>query len=314
MNEPEHRSEDDSEYEYDDTETETFFVDIDLSSLNSNLKSNLAGPPKPVTPAKRKISNSGPPTPGPDEPGLEAAESGAEGGRLRGSTQEPHETPPRNGEDDENAHLPSPSSRVQILDLTTVNPIISYQGQVYSCTWADMVGTNMFFTHPGILDAAEVLQSTDDYDLIGMSRIKLVGQAAKMLKKEKPSKEAGIDGPHVNGQAGAGGEIPNGRHDQDQVKKQASFLEKLMQVKRQRGETDVVRTFVDEKTVSVDLALVHESHRDEIQDLNEQVVRGNPDALARLQEIYSQSDGKAPQTQVSPESPSKAHDGADITI
>ncbi|OQU94632.1 hypothetical protein CLAIMM_00965 [Cladophialophora immunda] len=295
MNEPEHRSEDDSEYEYDDTETETFFVDIDLSSLNSNLKSNLAGPPKPVTPAKRKISNSGPPTPGPDEPGLEAAESGAEGGRLRGSTQEPHETPPRNGEDDENAHLPSPSSRVQILDLTTVNPIISYQARC-------------------ILDAAEVLQSTDDYDLIGMSRIKLVGQAAKMLKKEKPSKEAGIDGPHVNGQAGAGGEIPNGRHDQDQVKKQASFLEKLMQVKRQRGETDVVRTFVDEKTVSVDLALVHESHRDEIQDLNEQVVRGNPDALARLQEIYSQSDGKAPQTQVSPESPSKAHDGADITI
>ncbi|KIX98417.1 uncharacterized protein Z520_05718 [Fonsecaea multimorphosa CBS 102226] len=323
MDLPKHPVDDDSEYEYDETETETFFVDIDLSSLNSNIKSNPSAPPKPVTPAKRKRPNSSPPTPGPgpDEPGAgaEAADSAA-AGEGRGSTQEPqelHETPSQNGEDigeDADAHLPSPS-RVQILDLATVNPIISYQGQVYSCMWADMVGTNMFFTHPGMLDAAEVLRSTDDYDLIGVSRIKLVGHTAKMLKKEKPTKEARTDDQLVsNGQAGVSGEVSEARHGQDQTKKQASFLEKLIQVKRQRGESDIVRTFVDEKTAALNVARVHESHRDEIQDLNVQVLGGNPDALVRLQQIYSQSDGKASQMQESSERPVEAHDEADITI
>ncbi|KIW99182.1 uncharacterized protein Z519_00845 [Cladophialophora bantiana CBS 173.52] len=314
MNHPENPLEDDSEYEYDDTETETFFVDIDLSSLNANIKSNLPVPPKPVTPAKRKISNPDPDTPaGPDEPGPDAAvESGAED--AQGSTQkQPHDTPPGNGEDDENAHLPAPS-RVQILDLETVNPIISYQGQVYSCMWSDMVGTNMFFTHPGSLDAAEVLQSTDDYDLISMSRIKLVSQAAKMLKKEKPTKEAGMDDQVVNDQAGGSNETSEARSAEDQMRKQASFLEKLMEIKRQRGETDAVRTFVDEKTASVDLALVHESHRDEIQDLNAKVVRGDADALARLQEIYSHSDGRASHIRESSERSPEAHDEANITM
>ncbi|OAP62058.1 hypothetical protein AYL99_04261 [Fonsecaea erecta] len=303
MNPPEHISEEDFEYEYDDIETETFFVDIDLSSLNSNIKSHLPVPLKPVTPAKRKRPDSGTPAPGPDDPVggggggcLEAAEPGAGEGRDY-STQEPHQTPSRNEQDDnddENAHLPAPS-RVQILDLATLNPIISYQAKC-------------------VLDGADVLRSTDEYDLIGLSRIKLVGQAAKMLKKEKPAEETRIDDPLVSAQAGASGELAQARHDQDQASKQASFLEKLMQVKRQRGETDLVRTFVDERTASVDLARVHESHRDEIQELNVQVLRGNPDALVRLQEIYSQSDGKASQIPESSERPAEAHDEADITM
>ncbi|KIW80169.1 hypothetical protein Z517_06784 [Fonsecaea pedrosoi CBS 271.37] len=310
MDQHQHSLEDDFEYEYDDAETETFLVDIDLSSWNSNIKSNVPVPPKPVTPAKRKLTNSGPPTPGPDEPGaIEFTESGAE------DAQEPRETPSRiNRHGDDDTHLPSPS-HLQILDLATANPIISYQGQVYSCMWADMVGTNMFFTHTGVLDAAEVLRSTDDYDLIGMSRIKLVGQAAKLLKKEKSSKGAGPDGQAVNNPAGASGEVPQAQHRQDdQMRKQAAFLEKLVKVKRDRGETDVVRTFVDDNVASVDSAAVHETQRGDIQDPNEQVVQATPDTRSTLEEIYSQSDSKAPQMHESSERLPEAHDEADITI
>ena len=86
-----------------------------------------------------------------------------------------------------------------------------------------------------------------------------------------------------------------------------------MEIKRQRGETDIVRTYVDDQIASADPKKVHESHRLEIQALNARVVRGDANALARLQEVYSQPDeeGSEPETLQRAEEP---HNEANETM
>ncbi|KAI9876967.1 MAG: hypothetical protein M1823_007181, partial [Watsoniomyces obsoletus] len=129
--------------------------------------------------------------------------------------------------------LQQPPSSVQLLDLDTKNPIISFKNEIYECTWTDMIGTNMFFSEPGVVSATEVTQSNKDYAVLGTSRIKLLGDHAKLLKpdmrKRKLSKIAREDA-----------ELPNaigGSAAQNKNSKQADFLESVMAVKRRRRET-----------------------------------------------------------------------------
>ncbi|KAJ9613920.1 hypothetical protein H2200_002056 [Cladophialophora chaetospira] len=232
---------DEYEYEYEDNETEVFFVDIDLSSLNPPIKSK-----QPLTPAKRKADGSPTRTPDYEEARLDSADEPADAAHAT-RLQEPQQTPARMTENDQGAPLHFPS-RVQILDLSSVNPIVSYQGQVFGCTWADMVGTNMFFTQPGMSDDAETLRSTADYDLFGTSRIKLVGHRAKMTKKS--AEESGLNGESADQQPV---ESQDAEDPRDQAReKQISFLEKLKEIKRQRREADVVQTSLNQGMVTAD--------------------------------------------------------------
>ena len=298
-------TEDEYEYDYDDVKTEvglhdaenltsiskstfpcltlleqTFFVDIDLSSLNYGFRPINSTLPKRMTPAKRKLDESTTQTP-------DAVERGGEHTTL---TQEPQEapTPARTAENDQDAAIAFPS-RAQILDLNSVNPIVSYQGQVFSCTWTDMVGTNMFFSSPDLTDPDDALRSTEDYNLIGTSRIKLVGHQAKVTKKD--TKATDREGDIMNSQSVDSHQNNNSPNDGDHARQQqASFLEKIMEIQRNRGETDPIRAYVDDQIASADQRKVLTSHREEIQALNARVIRGDADALARLQEIYSQPD------------------------
>lgn len=240
-----------------------------------------------MTPAKRNIDSSTVQPLDPDESSPSAATP----------LQELERTPSRNAASRQHPFLTS-SSRVQILDLNSANPIISYQGQVFSCTWNDVVGTNMFFTPPGESNPVDTIRSTNDYDLIALSRIKLAGQLAKVTVK-KVTRETEQDAHATNDPASDKSltyELQD--HGSRNKAKQASFLQKLMEAKQRRGETDVTRTYIDDTIASADLATVHRLHRNEIQALNLRVVSGDADALARLQEIYSQSDENGSNSQV----------------
>lgn len=270
-------SQDEYEYEYDEVETEVgfasnrdtrlhidlslrsgqeFYVDVDLSSLNPEIRSSDPAAPKPVTPAKRKVDESTSGRPDRDEAHLDSADHAANGPRT--PLQEPQQTPARNTDSDPDALLHFPS-RVQILDLPSINPIISYQGQVFSCTWTDMVGTNMFFTQPGMSEDAETLRSTADYDLLGTSRIKLVGHKPKMTKK-------GAVEPEVSGDIATRQQIKTNDNQSDQDprdrlrEKQASFLEKLKEIKRQRGEPGIDEAPVNQDSAETDQNETQESH------------------------------------------------------
>ncbi|EXJ93096.1 hypothetical protein A1O3_01652 [Capronia epimyces CBS 606.96] len=308
--------EDEYEYEYDDTETETFLVDLDLSSLNPITKLNVPGAPRPVVPAKRPLDISDPPTPDQNVPGAYTADPIEDEDR---DLQEQRITPSGNAEDNDDDDGVSPfSTNVQILDLNSENPVISYLDQVYSCTWTDLVGTSMFFTNPGLSNPAVTLLSTDDYDLIGTSRIKLVGDRATVSRKAGSKGEVHPESVYAEGQSPQAEDEPRGRSlgsllrtnpkTNVQIKKQAAFLEKLMDLKRQRGEEDVVRAYVDETIASSDTPSVVQPMQSEVEELNQRLVKGDAAVLARLQEIYSHTADQDSEPGGATESPQEKHD------
>jgi predicted transcriptional regulator len=66
----------------------------------------------------------------------------------------------------------------------------------------------------------------------------------------------------------------------------------MMDLKRQRGERDIVRAYVDEQSASIANAEAHGAIREEMDELNRRVIKGDAEALARLQEIYSRIESK----------------------
>lgn len=216
----------------------------------------------------------------------------------------------------------SQAGDIQILDLSGQNPIISYQNQVYYCTWSDMVGTAMFFSKHEAKLEEEALLSTDNFHLINTSRIKLIGQKAKAV--EKPGKKRRrqldhdlsnaifMDDEYDNGisllDGKSLGEIRTSNPSVNaDIKRQAAFLEKLMNVKRAKGESDNVRTVFTQRKAAPKVARPQgtsdspapqrkdfPSLEKEIQELNRLVVRGDASALKRLQDIYSSMEDDAP--------------------
>jgi TFIIIC subunit triple barrel domain len=202
---------DEYEYQYDDIQTETVLVDLDLTSLNGVTKSSKG---------KKSLNNG---------TQVDAAPS-------KGSDDDPAPTPNAKTKTSQkrDTKLQQPLGSVQLLDLDTESPIISFNNEIYECTWTDMIGTNIFFSEPGVVSAMEATQSNKDYALLGTSRIKLLGNHAKLLKpdmrKRKLSKTAGEDTELPDAIAGSAA--------QNKTSKQADFLESVMAVKRRRRETD----------------------------------------------------------------------------
>lgn len=207
---------------------------------------------------------------------------------------------------------PQPSNEIQILELESYNPVISFQNEVYSCTWSDMVGTNMFFSEHGEETEIDVLRSTEEYDLLSTSRIKLIGRKAKLTNK--PGRKGGYenivsdleDEKDIRPGKGFGSLRSSNPVVNRERRKQAKFLENLMDAKRAKGQTDNVRTVYNTSRVphrEIGGTFTQQGGQaslQEIEELNRRVVRGDATALRRLQMIYSepdeqQGDGGVPQ-------------------
>ena len=204
---------------------------------------------------------------------------------------------------------------IQILDLHGEHPVISYQNQIYHCTWSDLIGTAMFFSKAETITDQETMLSTGDFQLLNTSRIKLIGQKAKLTGKpgrkrrreqldedSSDSVHAGIlhdeDASMTSGKSLGEIRTSNPKINAG-IKRQAAFLEKLMEVKRAKGESDNVRTVFRQtqgtkiiQPPDVDTGGTRQrqeflSISKEIEALNRRVVRGDASALMRLQDIYS---------------------------
>lgn len=316
-------------------------MDLDLSTLNGIIQSSTSGTRKTLNVPKRVTARRS--LPQGDQDG-EAAQGREQVDDWDEPTPEPSATPDQNGRndggDDESDAEVSGRENVQILDFHTHNPIVSYQGHLYSCTWTDMIGTNMFFTRHRQPASLSPWRSTKDCNLLGTSRIKLVGRRAKTIRKpqsKKRSREEDNDDhvDEVNEQPQALGEnageisrSPEGRSlggfvrsnpkTNIEIKKQARFLEQLMDVKEKLGETDNVRTVVNHHMAAVD-ARLHATREPEfltkVAELNRKVVKGDAEALAQLQDMYSQRQDASnePETapDTAPESPSEPSSRSD---
>ena len=215
----------------------------------------------------------------------------AQDGGTAAASQEPSVVP-RNGAEDENP----PGNGIQILDLHTSNPIVSHEGQVFSCTWTDTIGTTMFFSQPRDTSLYDPEISTNDFDMIGMTRVKLVGRETKVTPIPQNVREKVPDAnPERPGQSLGTIKRSNAKVNAD-LRKQANFLEQLMNIKKNRGEEDNVHMVMNNKIAKslADGKLKFNTQRrgEEIEGLNRKVVRGDAEALRKLEQIYLGQDNE----------------------
>lgn len=126
--------------------------------------------------------------------------------------------------------------RLQILDLHTINPLVSYRGQLYSCRWASPLGTDLLFVDKRLAanKDADALRSFQSYNLLGASVAKLLASDANLRPRTGPPFKVGRPPVYSDGKI----KLPLGATPTQ--KNQKDFIEKLNAVKRRKGEGDKV--------------------------------------------------------------------------
>lgn len=255
-----------------------FLVDLDLTTVNRTIRSTTANRHKRLNDISDKPSSNK---------------------RRKVNTKDDQTNTPTQStsvlQDDANIENVRQQRSLQILDLHTSNPIVSYGGQVFSCSWTDMIGTTMFFGQPRETAFYEAELQTSDFDMIGTSRIKLVGTAAKVTPIPQNGKESKqTDTPARPGQSLGTIRRTNAKLNAD-LRKQASFLEQLMNIKKNRGEQDNVYVAMNgsiSKAVAAGKAKTNIQGRNkEIEELNRKAVKGDAEALQKIEQIYLGQDG-----------------------
>lgn len=209
---------------------------------------------------------------------------------------------------------------MQILGLHTRNPIVSYQNQIFSCSWADQIGTELLFTHPELAPAPEPepepdsepraaqitpLKHTKDFDLLAANSVKILGRKANLISSAGPAGTVPAD-PSTTSSAdgvtsGLGGASTPGPPPPPTRRtgpasnntNQARFLDRLISLKQAKGETDPVRkVFSLKRTQNLEDRFRGWVQTDEqlaeISRLNDAATQGNTDAIAQLEHLYAQ--------------------------
>lgn len=142
---------------------------------------------------------------------------------------------------------PEEQDRIQIVGLHDNNPIVSYQGQIYSCQWASTIGTDLLFTKaPEDQDdrMAEPLRKLGSFDMIGASSARLVATTAKLRPRSGRSKRQQQNHTFAPIQDAESMDVVKFPVPEDATrgqKRQAGFLEQLSAVKARLGEKDKIR-------------------------------------------------------------------------
>ena len=146
--------------------------------------------------------------------------------------------------------LSGPEDRIQILDLHTQNPIVSYRNQMYSCEWTSTLGTDLLLTTPTPDFSHPVLREKPDVSVLAASSIKLMGRPAQIANRHG-AKEDGQQSPPAPETSTTSAntasaenptlfKIPLGPTPSRARQKQANFLERFMAIKAKKGEKDNV--------------------------------------------------------------------------
>ncbi|KAI3332910.1 hypothetical protein F4824DRAFT_474109 [Ustulina deusta] len=246
-----HIAEDDEsewEYEYSATETETFYVTLDLSKADfraqEQVKSNqfpsrgswqinraselFLNKRKAAERAPRNSAASSAASSDAERDDEDQTETFRESRDKRGPNSQVNEA---EGEEDGAYH-----ERVQILDLHSENPIISYKGRVFSGQWCENTTTELLLTRHDEDSSLPVLRHLGDgVDLLAASssRIKVTEQKFKPKVSERERQRASAHLPQTI--------IPpvDPKASQERTD-QRNFLADLIAIKRRKGETDDV--------------------------------------------------------------------------
>ena len=168
------------------------------------------------------------------------------------ATQTPEVPPNTDRRGSTTLETPDPEERIQILEIHSKNPIISYQNQLYSCQWTSTIGTDILLSSPDLDSNFPRLRREQGFDILAATSIKLVGQPAQLIPRYdvRMTRSAGTEPRASNVEATTEREhvdVPKGPA-QLQVGpesgrlrlNQARFLDRLIAAKAARGEKDAV--------------------------------------------------------------------------
>ena len=163
------------------------------------------------------------------------------------------QTPGHLEEEEDDPSLPEPKDRIQVLDLHTQNPLISYQNQLYSCEWTSTLGTDLLLTAPAPEFSHPILREKPNVSVLAASSIKLMGRPAHIASRNSaeergqqstPAPETSIaSASAASPEKATPVNIPLGATASRARQKQASFLERLIAIKAKKGETDNVTVY-----------------------------------------------------------------------
>ncbi|KAB5525563.1 hypothetical protein GE09DRAFT_1151756 [Coniochaeta sp. 2T2.1] len=258
-------SDDEWEYEYSTTETETYYLTLDLSvrdfldKIDENvLHSTRAGYRVWFNPVKgdnddenegndeetgTKSSNANPN----DDDDDEDNDPLSEAVRLRRKAQKGPDQ-----EEQPKANSDRAPENMQIMDLHTNEPLVSYRGMVFRGSWAENIGTEMIFARHE--DGLQVLRNLpENIDLLSASstrinfkevKLEVPGKGMSQKQTDREWEEAATERYRDNG----GIYVHVGSDKHGYRRPQANFLEDLTVIKRKRGEKDPVTISTVETT------------------------------------------------------------------
>ena len=155
-------------------------------------------------------------------------------------------------EPEEDTSSSANNDRIQILDLHTGNPLVSYQNQLYSCEWTSTLGTDVLLTSPTPEFPHPILREQPNVSVLATSSIKLMGRPAQISSRHT-AEEVSTTAPESSGPNTATPEetataalpikIPLGLTPTRARQKQANFLERLIAIKAKKGEKDSVTVY-----------------------------------------------------------------------
>ncbi|KAJ6440314.1 transcription factor TFIIIC, tau55-related protein [Purpureocillium lavendulum] len=138
------------------------------------------------------------------------------------------------GGEDENAEEDS----IQILDLHSRNPVISYRGRVFEGEWAEVIGTETILAkHDKSRPLPALRNLPDDIDILGAcsSRIMTTEKVPKPKAPEEDELAAIREEWNIR--------IPPGKDKSGERAHQIRFLENLIALKKKRGDQDQVTVY-----------------------------------------------------------------------
>ncbi|KAI0842694.1 hypothetical protein F5Y06DRAFT_133107 [Hypoxylon sp. FL0890] len=221
------------EYEYSNTETETFYVTLDLSKADFT---------------SREAGNV-------NRPGYRGGEK-AERAKLylnrRMSPSNSDDNSDENGDVPRSLRRPEPRSQpketsddgddhqVQILELHSEHPVISYKGRVYSGQWSQNVGTEFLITKRDEDNPLPALRHLDhDVELLAASCARVTVKEKQLKPKEDPKRQYNAN---ASMQRSSVRPLvpPAERWATRERIDQGNFLANFIALKKRRGETDDV--------------------------------------------------------------------------
>jgi hypothetical protein len=125
--------------------------------------------------------------------------------------------------------------KIQILGLHTDEPVISYDGNIYSCRWTTSIGTDLLFKkHNGHTEPDQrYLESLGSWDLIGLGAATLVASPATL----HPRRHGTPDIHQMDDNAALGTGL-NSMQVEEGSAQQGDFLRRLADIKRWKGEAN----------------------------------------------------------------------------